>query len=84
MKTYVTKFTRNDEFLIFKNSYDEVTMTYSNVIEASSDSVREMWDSFLLREQNEEWGPKGDFLADIDGLEDEAKFIREPRLVVES
>jgi hypothetical protein len=84
MKTYVAKFTRNDEFLIFKNSYDEVTKTFSDTIEASSDSVREMWDSFLLREQNEEWGPKGDFLADIDGLEDEAKFIREPRIVVES
>lgn len=71
--TTVTKFVRNEDWLQFE--YD--ASTNHNRITASDPSIIALWNSFVVREQNEEWVTgKGDFFADIDGLEGEAGFTR--------
>ena len=69
---YVTKFVRNDDFIQF--AVDEQG---KEVVTASDPSIIQLYNSFVERENNEEWVEGvGDFFADIDGLEGEAGFTR--------
>jgi hypothetical protein len=71
--TVVTKFVRDNDWLQFE--YD--ASTNNEKVTASDPSIIALYNSFVVREQNEEWVPgKGDFYADVDGLESEAGFTR--------
>jgi len=64
----ITKFVKDDQFIMFE--YDVVTDTTK--VTASSDDLIAKYDEFCQREQEDD-----NFFADVDGLEDELKFVRQ-------
>lgn len=69
--TKTVKFVRDNDYIEFVYNDDDVKVT------ASDPSIIALYNSFVERENNEEWvDGVGDFFADIDGLEGEAGFTR--------
>lgn len=69
--TLTVKYVRDNDFIEFVSNEDGTKVT------ASDPSIIALWNSFVERENNDEWVEGvGDFFADVDGLEGEAGFTR--------